>query len=125
MIAGMSAGRPYRCTGKIAAVREPISELTEAGSSVKSSEMSAKRATAPLRSIAFSVAPKVSGEVITSSPGPIPRTSSAASSVRVPFADRDCVRSPRHSRSQFLQLFHHGALCGSPASEDLEHQLFG
>lgn len=70
----------------IAAVLGPISAATESGSMVKSSRMSANRTDAPLRRIALMVAAKVNGVVITSWPGPISSTASAASSASVPLA---------------------------------------
>ena len=68
----------------IALVRSPISPSRAAGSRQKSAPMSAKRAVAPDSRIAFSVATKVNGLVMTSSPGPIPSAWSAATSAVVP-----------------------------------------
>ena len=83
----MSAGCPYRCTGMIAAVRGVIAAAVAAGSIVRrSASMSANTGVAPAIMIASAEKAADSGEVITSSPGPMPiaRSASASASVPVP-----------------------------------------
>ena len=69
----MSAGWPYRCTGMMAAVRDVTAASTAAGSIVPlSSSTSANTGVAPAIRMASPENAADTGEVMTSSPGPMP-----------------------------------------------------
>src|SRR5216683_2434788 len=72
-----SPGLPCRWTSTIAFVRGPMSRSAAEQSRFRVSSTSAKTGTAPVWAIALAVAMKVSGLVMTSSPGPIPWASRA------------------------------------------------
>ena len=66
-MARMSAGRPPRCTGRSARVRDVTAAAAAAGSRfLVTGSMSAKTGVAPVWMIALAVAQKVNGVVITS-----------------------------------------------------------
>ena len=65
---------------------------------LKSSPMSTNRGVAPTSRIALSVATKVKGDVITSSPAPIRWASSDAMSALVPLLTATAFRVPTISR---------------------------
>ena len=85
MIAGMLAGRPYRCTTSIAAVRSVMAASTLAGSRVKvARSMSAKTGRAPASTTELAVAAKVKDGTITSASSGKPLASVARCWAEVP-----------------------------------------
>ena len=81
----MSAGCPYRWTGRMARVRRLTAASSAAGSIVSvPGSTSTNRTSAPVRRIASTVATKVKGTVTTSSPAPIPAATSATYRALVP-----------------------------------------
>ena len=104
---GMSAGWPYRCTGRIARVRGPMARSTASGSIVRrTGSMSANTGRAPVIITASAVYAADSGVVITSSPAPMPsaRRISAMASVPVPTPTACARPSPRELRLEGLDL---------------------
>src|SRR5580765_412157 len=96
--ASRSAGCPARSTGKTAFVRSVTAAATSAGSMLRSSSStSTKIGVAPVCTITFAVAGQVIGDVITSSPGPIPRATSARCSAAVPEARASTCSASRYS----------------------------
>jgi len=80
----MSAGRPWKCTGRIALVFGVIFFLTSEGSMVMDgSSMSAKTGFAPAWITALAVEQKVMAGTMTSSPGLMPAASMARCSAAV------------------------------------------
>jgi hypothetical protein len=81
----MSAGCPYKWTGTIAFVRGVIALSILAGSIVRyEGSTSTNTGLAPAYSIAATVATKVNGTVMTSSPRPTPAASRDKCSALVP-----------------------------------------
>jgi len=123
-IAVMSAGCPYRCTGRIAAVRGVTRASTCAGSSVRRSmSMSANTGVAPAIMMANAEYAAESGAVITSSPGPMPsaRNASAIASVPVPTptawaAPEACANSVSKAVSSGPRMNHPRAITRSMAA---------
>ena len=77
-MACMSQGRPAKCTGRIALVREVIFSSILAGSMfMVCGSTSTSTGVAPAWMMALTVAQKVKGVVITSSPGCNPAASMA------------------------------------------------
>src|SRR3954447_7756728 len=93
-----SAGCPARSTGRTAFVRSVTAAATSAGSMLRSSSStSTNTGVAPVCTITFAVAGQVIGDVITSSPGPIPRATSARWSAAVPEARASTCSASRYS----------------------------
>ena len=84
-----------------------MNSSTRAGERLKvSRSMSQKSGRAPSRAIVPAVAKKVKGEVITSSPGPMPSAISASSSASVPEETPMPCSQPRVARHALLELAH-------------------
>ena len=94
-IASIFAGSPNRWTGMIARVRLVIAFSIRPGSRLKSSGlMSTRTGRAPSRAIDPTVATKVKGGVITSSPGPISNAIKARRRASEPEAQPMAWRQP-------------------------------
>ena len=88
-----------------------------------SSEMSAKRATAPASRMALSVAAKVNGLVMTSSPGLRSSTCSDATSEVVPLFTAIACDTPVSSANELLETSDERALSDSPRPEHLQDEV--
>ena len=95
-----STGCPTKCTGTIALVRGVSERLDRPRRASAASPRRCRRAPArrPQCTIVFSVATKVIGVVTTSSPGPMPRASSAACRPAVAEETGTAKRPPTYSR---------------------------
>ena len=90
----ISAATPNICTGIIAFVRGVTSFSAEAASRLSVSSSSPKTGTASQATIASTVAMKVKGEVMTSSPGFIQIPLSAVISAAVPLESASAYFDP-------------------------------
>ncbi len=106
-----------------ALVRSPARLSTASGARQKFSSMSANRAVAPDCRTAFSVAAKVNGVVITSSPAPMPRASRVATSAVVPLFTAIAWPHVVCGGESLLELLDDGALSELPGPQDLEDEL--
>ena len=79
-----------------------------------SSHTSAKTGRAPCRTAALAVAQKVSGAVITSSPGPTPQAKSAASRAVVPEERATAKRAPTRSAKASSKASTRGPVVSQP-----------
>src|SRR5580765_1217569 len=110
-----SAGCPARSTGRTAFVRSVTAAATSAGSMLRSSSStSTKTGVAPVCTITFAVAGQVIGDVITSSPGPIPRATSARCSAAVPEARASTCSASRYSAMRSSSLAALGPVVSQP-----------
>src|SRR5579871_939788 len=101
-IGSMSAGWPYKCTGKMALVRGVSASSTRATSMLHVREsMSTKTGRAPVYSIAATEAANVNGTVITSSPGCTPAASNARWRALVPEFTPMAHRVPQYRAKSF------------------------
>ena len=92
----MSHGRPAKCTGTMARVRGVIFRRTCSGSMFSvTGSMSASTGVAPAWMMALTVAQKVIGVVMTSSPGPTPEASSDRCNAAVQEFSAIAWRAPR------------------------------
>jgi hypothetical protein len=96
----MSATWPYRLTGMIALVRVVMADSSNLASRLQlSGSMSTNTGRAPSSTITSTVAAKVKGVVITSSPAPTPSAISEISSASVPLATvTQCATPVRAAR---------------------------
>ena len=93
-----STGRPVRSTGMSARVFEVIVASTASRSRLRvTGSMSANTGRAPTSSTMFDVETQVSGDVITSSPSPMPAMRSAISIVQVPELNARTGRPPQYA----------------------------
>ena len=87
-------------TGMMAFVRGVISALDSAGSILQVGPMSAKTGVAPRCMITLAVAEKVSGVVMTSSPGPMPSAARARCSPAVAELTATVCCAPMYSANR-------------------------
>ena len=111
------AGRPNRCTARIARVAGVSRAATSSGSRLSvSGSMSAKTGVAPLRAIASAVAKNVKAGQITSSPRPIPSASRTSTIASVPFATPIAWPAPSAAAASASKLASSGPRMKRPLS---------